>query len=347
MKHHHNYDREHSCGCNHCRKHRGIPVCRELAYVTNTGTEDLPGNTVTVIDTKTDQLIDTITVGNNPIGIEITPNGRKVYVANQLDGTVSVIDTVNHIVIDTIPLGNNPVSMRITPDGTRAYVTLSGSNTVAVIDTETNTVTDAIPVGRGPLGQAIGNTPFGTRDYVGNFEDDTVSVINANPDSPAYNTVIFTIAVGDGPLKADMTPDGTTVYVLNYNGNSVSAIDTGTNAVTSIPVGIRPIGVGIGNTPFGMRAYITHETSQDIYVIDADPTSPSFNSVVDIIKNVGSEPSDVDFTADGLKAYVPDYMGNNVTVIDTSTNKVIRKIKAGAYPNIITIGRVCGFPHHC
>ncbi|WP_179133910.1 YncE family protein [Halobacillus massiliensis] len=345
----HNNDRKPSCSCNYCRKHRPIPVCRELAYITNTGTQSSPGNTVTVIDTETDQVIDTITVGTLPLGIGITPNGRRVYVANQLDRTVSVINTAENVVINTIPLDNYPISLVITPDGTRAYVTLSnGEDTVAVIDIETNTVTETIPVGRVPLGQAIGNTPFGTRDYVANFEDDTVSVINVNPDSPPYNTVIFTIPVEDGPEDVVMTPDGTTVYVTNYNANSVSAIDTGTNAVTTIPVGIGPVGAGIGNTPFGVRAYITHETSQDIYIIDADPTSPAFNTVVDIIKkDVTGQPSDAAFTADGLKAYVPTYNGNTVLVIDTSKDEVIRTIKAGDFPNIITIGRVCGFPHHC
>ncbi|WP_425432218.1 YncE family protein [Halobacillus massiliensis] len=145
-----------------------------------------------------------------------------------------------------------------------------------------------------------------------------------------------------------MTPDGTTVYVTNENANSVSAIDTGTNAVVTIPVGTTPSGIGIGHTPFGVRAYVTNENSDDIYIIDADPTSPAFNTVVDVItKNVGDSPSDAAFTADGLKAYVPNNLDNTVSVIDTSTNEVITTIKVGVYPNIIVIGRVCSVPPHC
>ncbi|PEY36589.1 hypothetical protein CN354_14295 [Bacillus cereus] len=40
-----------------------IPAIRFLAYVTNSGTPEDIGNTVSVIDTEKDKVIDTITVG--------------------------------------------------------------------------------------------------------------------------------------------------------------------------------------------------------------------------------------------------------------------------------------------
>jgi YVTN family beta-propeller protein len=127
-----------------------------FAYVTNAD-----DNTVSVIDTLTNTVIDTIPVGNGPLGIAITPDGTRAYVTNFFFGnTVSVIDTLTNTVIDTIPVGNFPEGIAITPDGTRAYVTNSGDGTVSVIDTITNTVIGApIPVGNFPLGIAI--TPSG------------------------------------------------------------------------------------------------------------------------------------------------------------------------------------------
>ena len=56
-------------------------------YVTNQG-----GTTVSVIDTTTNQVIDTITVGNNPRGIAYDIVHDRMYVANQNDSTVSVIN---------------------------------------------------------------------------------------------------------------------------------------------------------------------------------------------------------------------------------------------------------------
>jgi YVTN family beta-propeller protein len=53
-----------------------------------------------------------------------------------------------------------------------------------------------------------------------------VSVIHA-----PTNTVIATILVGDEPLGVAVTPDGSKVYVGNFNANSVSVINTTTNTV--------------------------------------------------------------------------------------------------------------------
>jgi len=49
-----------------------------------------------------------ITVGNNPKGIAVTPDGKKLYVANQNDNTVSVIDTATNKVTATINVGTAP-----------------------------------------------------------------------------------------------------------------------------------------------------------------------------------------------------------------------------------------------
>jgi YVTN family beta-propeller protein len=46
-----------------------------------------------------------IRVGRNPRGILLSPDGRKLYVANRLDDTISVIDTRTSNVVSTIDLG--------------------------------------------------------------------------------------------------------------------------------------------------------------------------------------------------------------------------------------------------
>jgi YVTN family beta-propeller protein len=71
-------------------------------YVTCAG-----DNSVSVIDTRNNTLIDTIKVGSSPRGIAIDPAGKRAYVANKLDHSVSVIDLSTHTVIDTIKLGDN------------------------------------------------------------------------------------------------------------------------------------------------------------------------------------------------------------------------------------------------
>lgn len=318
-----------------------IELCQVLAYVSYAGGA-VPENTVAVIDTATDTVITTITVGTSPGGIAFTPDGTTAYVTNQRDDTISVIDTATSSVIDTIPAGDRPILVEFTPDGTRAYISNFFGNTVSVIERESNTVISTIPVGEFPFGIAIGNTPVGTRIYVANSgslsSGNTVSVIDADPNSLTYNTVIDTITVGIVPIDLAITPDGLSVYVTNAGDNTVSIIDTATNTVKTVIAGIEPSGVGTGNTPFGPRAYVENFVSNTITVFD----TRNDTEITTISKGVGIGPGDAAFTPDGRKVYISNFLGNTVSVIDTETNTIIATIPpSGNIAFAIAIGRVC------
>jgi DNA-binding beta-propeller fold protein YncE len=59
-----------------------------------------------VIRTSDNTVIDTINVGNGPIGIPITPDGNFIYVPIYTDATVYVIRTLDNSVIDTVDVVN-------------------------------------------------------------------------------------------------------------------------------------------------------------------------------------------------------------------------------------------------
>ncbi len=66
------------------------PINRDM-YVTNQGSS-VPGK-VSVIDTTTNTVINTIDVGNNPIGIAYDPVNKRMYVGNSFgSNSVSVIN---------------------------------------------------------------------------------------------------------------------------------------------------------------------------------------------------------------------------------------------------------------
>ena len=60
-------------------------ILKELQS-TQTGTKvyvaNLGSNTVSVIDTATNTVTDTVNVGSYPRGVAVNPDGKKVYVTN-------------------------------------------------------------------------------------------------------------------------------------------------------------------------------------------------------------------------------------------------------------------------
>ena len=283
------------------------------AYIANSGS-----NTVSLIDTATDKVMDTVAVGEYPFGVACSPDGTKVYVTNEGSSNVSVIDTATTNVTASVSVGNNPYGVAVTPDGKRVYVANFGSSrNVSVIDTATNNVTASVSVGEySPFGVAV--TPDGTKVYVTHWGGSTVSVIDTTT-----NNVTDTVSVGKYPFGVACSPDGTKVYVTNNEDNNVYIIDTATNNVTAtVSVGELPSGVAI--TPDGKRVYVANFGSSNVSVIDT-----ATNNVTSI-EQIGISPNGVAVTPDGTKIYMAN--SDSVIVIDTATDKVTDTVTVGKEP---------------
>ena len=92
----------------------------------------------------------TVTVGTDPYGVAITPDGAYAYVCNNGSTTVSVIAVATNTVVATVTVGTNPFGVAITPDGAYTYICNSGTTTVSVIAVATNTVVATVTVGSQP-----------------------------------------------------------------------------------------------------------------------------------------------------------------------------------------------------
>jgi YVTN family beta-propeller protein len=68
---------------------------------------------VSVITTATGAVSAPITVGKQPNQVAITPDGKRVYVTNTMDGTVSVITTATGAVSPPITVGRYPEGVAI------------------------------------------------------------------------------------------------------------------------------------------------------------------------------------------------------------------------------------------
>ena len=113
----------------------------------------------------------------------------------------------------------------------------------------------------------ISISPDGSKVYVGNYGDNSVSVINT-----ASNTVLTTISVGNNPWGISVSPNGSNVYVANQGNisapnNTVSVINTATSTVSAtITVGTFPRGVSV--SPDGNKVYVANEGDGTVSVIN-------------------------------------------------------------------------------
>jgi DNA-binding beta-propeller fold protein YncE len=82
--------------------------------------------------------------------IDITPDGRGVWVANFLDDTIAVFDGMTMQRRALLPTDPYPHGVNISPDGKRAVITGYSSRHVRVFDVETLQMLSHIEVGAGP-----------------------------------------------------------------------------------------------------------------------------------------------------------------------------------------------------
>ena len=79
---------------------------------------------VTPISTVTGEAGASVSIGNLafPASIAITPDGTKMYVANQTQGTVTPVTLASKAVGSAITVGSQPYAIAITPNTMRAEI---------------------------------------------------------------------------------------------------------------------------------------------------------------------------------------------------------------------------------
>jgi len=208
-------------------------------------------NKFAVIDTATNTVLTEIFGVSSPYGIVASKTGSTVYVANSnfQAGSVTVIDTATNTVTGNISVGPMPKQLALSPDGTKLYVTNTnsgaGSNSVSVIDTAWETVVDTLTGFAAPYGIAAS----ATRLYAGNQNTNTLSVVDVDPMSATYNTLIATLNVGSQPFGVTLTPNGSQVWVATPMDGNVKVIDTASSTLWTpvTGVGLCPAAVALSS----------------------------------------------------------------------------------------------------
>lgn len=249
---------------------------KSKVVVTNYGTLEVLGKSITVINTKTNKVEKKIELEGSiaPHGIVAFPNSNKVAVVTDIGNNLLVVDVEKGIVEKNIPT-QQIISHLLVLDPTKplAYVTNINSGSVSVIDLELEKVIKIINCGFKTEGIDI--TPDGSEIWVANNKENTISVINTT----TYQ-ITNTLPAGKESLRLKFSIDGKHCLVTNATDGTISVYNQHTkkqikkihlHGKTNLVEKLlyhTPRPVGILMHPNGLYAFIANSNANKIEVID-------------------------------------------------------------------------------
>ena len=114
---------------------------------------------VYVLDALTGERLAAVGVGQMPIRLAISPDGKWAATSDLQDGAISIIDVEQREKVRTIEVSGTAEARQVTliwsPDGERLYAAETANARVAEIDFESGRVLRYLPAGEGSDGLGI------------------------------------------------------------------------------------------------------------------------------------------------------------------------------------------------
>ncbi len=310
---------------------------RNEVYVVNTGS-----NSVSVIDAEKNAAVATIAVHQRPYFVSVSADGARAYVANSGSNNVSVIDLTLRREVAAIGVGEGPGVAAISPDGNSLVVSNRVGNSVSIIDAKTEKVRSVWNGCPGATDIAI--LPDSSKAFVAcSGGHQVMAIALATPHSVSSRARLSTqqaipkdellamLDVGKTPIRLILKPDGGEIFAVNYDGASISEIDTSTNEVGGAYM--------VGTHPVNGLASADNST---LYVSDFDADSLGVFSIDDgellpVQPRTGDGPDAMAFSKAGHLLFVLDARSGDVAVIRTASNSLLTMFPAGIKPNDIAV----------
>jgi YVTN family beta-propeller protein len=272
-------------------------------------------NSVAVIDTKTNRVVDDIPVGTRPGPVAY--GAGSIWVGNLGDDrTVTRIDATSRSVLRHIGVNNR------TPTGLAfgfsfVWVAHGRSGQLSRIDPQFNEPSEPVDIADTAFGSPNGSVAIGSDSVWAVFGDSTLAQIEADSGSVAESTRAGSnpagIVVGTGSVWVSNAGDAN---VTRYN----PAAFTEGPVADPFNVGGRPTGIGAGEG----AVWVANTAGDSVSRID-----PYSGDVAQI--DVGESPTAV-AVGDGT-VWVVNSGDGTVSEIDPGTNDVERTIELGNAPS--------------
>ena len=313
-------------------------------YITNSA-----GDSVDVIDSATNKVVQVIGGIEVPHGVNFSPDGKRVYISNESEQVLDVVDEKSGAILKKIPLSGHPNNIAVTKDGRRVLICIAEApGALDVVDTTAMKVLKAIPV-KGAL-----HNVYITADQkyavAGSVAAKRMTVIDLQTLEPVWDV---TFDGGVRPMALETAPDGSTnrVFVQLSDFHGFAVVDFAKRqevARVKLPDGnfgraegrMGTPSHGIGISPDGRTLWVnsvlanaTFEYSLPDLKLMGHVALPEVHPQGRAAS--GSVPEWITFTPDGRTVYVSNSASKSVSAIDTETLKQVAVIPVGEVPKRI------------
>lgn len=135
-----------------------------------------------------------IPVGKQPEAIDVSPDGKEVWVGLNAEGTIDIVDTETGKFKEKVNIGGRPYRVIFTPDGHQVFATMPNTKEIIVLDAATRKETRHIKLESAPLGIVFSRN--GKFAFISAVQEDYVLKV----DLTKYETV--------GRAATGQAPDG-------------------------------------------------------------------------------------------------------------------------------------------
>jgi YVTN family beta-propeller protein len=317
-----------------------------FVYITNSA-----GNTIDVVDTATNTVVQVIRGIELPHGINFSPDGSRVYVSNESESVLDVLNRENGEILKKIPLSGHPNNIAVTKDGRRVLVGIhSVPGAVDVVDTSSLTLAKTIPIQRTIHNVYV--TPDGRFAVAGSIEFKTATIIDLQTDQIAWEVKFDN---GVRPMAFDTNPDGSTsrIFVQLSNLNGFAVVDFAKRAeIARIQLPDQPGGYGaaevrlntpshgIAVSPDGQSLWIGSTVANAVFKYSLPDLKLAGHSSMPNVyppnhAPTGSVPEWITFTPDSKFLYVSNSGARSVSAVDAGTLQIVAVIPVGEVPKRI------------
>jgi YVTN family beta-propeller protein len=299
------------------------------------------GDSVSVIDLGSLEVVKEITVGEHAHGVAVQPDGKRLFATIESDHTLKIVDLEKNAIIASVKLTGRPNQCAVTPDGKYVVVPIRDGDSVNIVDVSRSLVVKVLPIKEPHNAVSVGSNRY---VYVSSMGGNEIDVIDLEKMDYSDH-----IPVGGRPRPYVLSKDGKTMYVALANLHGFVIVDIPRKQVTrrveipaKTPGPPKPLAFetpdtrthGLALSPDEHELWVTSLVDDVIYIYDIKEQK----TVASIA--TGEGPNWIVFSPDGKFAAVTNTDSSDVSIFNVRTRKELARVKVGAAPKRIAVGIV-------